>query len=182
MRCNCEEAMARELKHVQSTARIHRYSLIRQLDAFKEGIQQGADSLAVVHLYRAGVYLSGKDRLSYEFTVGDVIASLEDELSHNNPVLRQFLTRHHQEIMDEDFSADKRKMLFGILRQKKKAIGLLTGRANSEIENAQRALDRANEISQKLFSWKEGLQSTVVPELIFIADIHKPESTSQSSE
>jgi hypothetical protein len=174
--------MRRELRSTRDSARAQTYALRHSLDAFQESIRQGAEALAAVHLYRAGVYLACRETLANEPSLTDIMDRLENELTGADPALLRFLIQHREMIEIEDVSADKRKMLFGILRQKNKATGLLTGRANSEIDNAKRALQRADKTAERLLTWKEGIRSGATPELLCIADIHGPSYVDQSSE
>jgi len=182
MTCDCVNHMRRELRSIRDSARAQSYALRRSLDAFQESIRQGAEALATVHLYRAGVYLACQETLSIEPSRACIMDCLENELTEVDSSLFRFLIQHREMIEVEDVFADKRKMLFGILRQKNKAIGLLAGRANSEIENAKRALQRADKTAKRLLTWKEGIRSGATPELFCIADIHGPSYVDLSSE
>ena len=172
MSCECSEIMQRELRLKRSEARAHGDALKRNLDAFQEGIRQGADALACVHIHRAGVYLASKETHSVEPSASEIMEALENEISTNHRELLRYFSQHRDGILKEDLNADKRKMLRGILRQKSKAVGLLTGRATIELENARRALERAKRTEERLAAWKEGIKSSVTPELVQIADIH----------
>ena len=182
MSCECADRMKRELTSLRTSARAQMYSLHRSLDAFQESIRQGANTLAAVHLYRAGVYLSAKESFSLEPSLIEILDSLERNLSENNSDLFSFFIRFKESISREDMSADKKRMLRGILRQKSKAVGLLSGRSVLELENARRALKRAEKTAERLLTWKEGIRTGTSPELICITDIHGSPDISQSNE
>ena len=173
MGCECVETMKNELRSVRNTARTQANKMRKQLDAFQEGIQIGADNLAVAHIYKAGVYLACRDySMKLEPPISEIENALDKELSSKYPNLFRFFRTHLHEVCTEDLSADKKKMLRDIIKRGQNALGLLSGRAFNEIENAKKALERAERTKERLNLWKQGIKSGVTPELIPIVDKH----------
>ncbi|CAG0963752.1 hypothetical protein METP3_01007 [Methanosarcinales archaeon] len=145
----------------------------QRLDAFREGITTGANEIGARHLYRAGIYWASFDNEMIHEPLHDmIINSLQIHLQEKYPDLYSFFLRNKNTVSSQSESLEPSTMLSRILRRKDKAEGLLRASAELEINNSKRALERAEQLKERLKTWKEGINVRNKPEAICIVEQH----------
>ena len=143
-----------------------------KLEAFRNGIREGAMEVAARHIYRAGVYLASLEGgLKINPEEKEILAALERSIG-KYPLLAEFFGRNVERVRAQSIFVDVKKMLRRILRQKGKAVGLLKGNAERELALAQEVLERVRKLEERLATWREVSHLEALVEAVKIYDVH----------
>jgi hypothetical protein len=142
-----------------------------QLEKFKENIKNGFHQLAANHLFKAGAYFASADNgLDRNPPTRDILASLRRRLRGKGGRLLVFFERNTELVEKQAYLVDVEGLLRGILRQGEKAVGLLEGNGERELQEAERVLERLEKMESYLASWREaGVGSA---DYVKIVDMH----------
>jgi hypothetical protein len=145
--------------------------MISQLEKFKENIKNGFHQLAANHLFKAGAYFASADNgLDRNPPARDILASLRKRLRGRGGRLLVFFERNTELVEKQAYLVDVEGLLRGILRQGEKAVGLLEGNGERELQEAERVLERLEKMESYLASWREaGVGSA---DYVKIVDMH----------
>jgi hypothetical protein len=145
--------------------------MISQLEKFKENIKNGFHQLAANHLFKAGAYFASADNgLDRNPPARDILASLRRRLRGRGGRLLVFFERNTELVEKQAYLVDVEGLLRGILRQGEKAVGLLEGNGERELQEAERVLERLEKMESYLASWREaGVGSA---DYVKIVDMH----------
>jgi hypothetical protein len=143
------------------------------MDAFRQGIVEGANELVARHLYRAGVYQASLDSgLARKPDSSMVLSSLANRLSSTDPEAYGFYSENRNLVEQQGHSLDAEGLLRGVLRHKGKSTGLLEGNVLRELNQAQVLIQRVKRLDEYLASWKESIRMEGSVELQKIVDMH----------
>lgn len=172
MKCNCLKLIEYGLKASRGRARQAQIENARKLEAFRNGIREGAMEVAARHVYRAGVYLASLEGgLKRNPGEREILAALERNL-RKHPALTEFFGRNVERIRAQAIFVDARRMLRRILKQKGRAVGLLKGNAERELTLAREALERVRRLEERLATWREASHLEALVEAVKIYDVH----------
>jgi len=172
MKCGCLRLIEYSLKASRERARQAQMENAHKLEAFRNGIREGAMEVAARHVYRAGVYLASLEMgLKSNLEEREILAALERNIG-KYPLLAEFFRRNVERVKAQAIFVDVRKMLRRILKQKRKAMGLLKGNAEREFALAQEALERVRKLEERLATWREASHLEALVEAVKIYDVH----------
>lgn len=173
MSCYCRRSLEDAMMSIKSRASVERMNYVNRLEAFKEGIRSGAYELIARHLFRAGVYYASLDNgLKNNPSVDEVLNSLRRRLVVRARLLFDFLERNRQLVIGQSEFVDSSVLLRRLLAQGSKAVGLLEGNGDREVNEARRILDRLGRLERYLVSWREGGLDEFRFEVVKIVDMH----------
>ncbi|MEM1557620.1 MAG: hypothetical protein QXS66_07905 [Thermoproteota archaeon] len=173
MSCYCKKSLEESLMPIKSRGAGERMRYMNQLEAFKEGIKSGAYELIARHLFNAGVYYASLDNgLKNNPSVEVVLQSLRRRLIGRAGLLFDFLERNKQLVIRQSEIVNTNVLLRKLLAQGSKAIGLLEGNGDREVNEAIRIMDRLNRLERYLVSWREGGLDEFRYEIVKIVDMH----------
>jgi hypothetical protein len=176
--CSCYKRVQNKLAIMRSDSKAAEGKYRQRLDAFREGITTGANEIGARHLYRAGIFWASLDNEMIREPVHDMITdSLQIHLQEKYPDLYAFFLKNKDTVSSQSDSLEPSTMLSRILRRKDKADGLLRASAELEINNSKRALERAEQLKERLKTWKEGINVRNKPEAVCIVEQHGAEGT-----
>jgi len=175
MTCPCEKRVELILKGVRQDARAREGEYRHRIEAFQEGIRSGVEEIAVRHLFRAGVYWASFDHSSNRRPSEAMIHdALSGHVAREYPVLNVLVSRVDEAIQTGSIIDDPVQMLRKILRGGGTNIpSLLLANAKREVRVCQKALERAEQMQQRLLVWKEGVVVGNNPEAFCIVDLHE---------
>jgi hypothetical protein len=169
--CSCHRNVEDSLVAVRSRILAGKNRMISQLEKFKENIKNGFHQLAANHLFKAGAYFASADNgLDRNPPARDILASLRRRLRGRGGRLLVFFERNTELVEKQAYLVDVEGLLRGILRQGEKAVGLLEGNGERELQEAERVLERLEKMESYLASWREaGVGSA---DYVKIVDMH----------
>jgi hypothetical protein len=169
--CSCHRNVEDSLVAVRSRILAGKNRMISQLEKFKENIKNGFHQLAANHLFKAGAYFASADNgLDRNPPTRDILASLRRRLRGRGGRLLVFFERNTELVEKQAYLVDVEGLLRGILRQGEKAVGLLEGNGERELQEAERVLERLEKMESYLASWREaGVGSA---DYVKIVDMH----------
>jgi len=171
--CYCKRSLDESLKVIKSRAAGERMRYASQLEAFKENIRSGAYELVARHLFKAGVYYASLDNdLKNNPSIDEVLHSLSRRLDTRAGLLFNFLGKNRKLVIEQSKFVDNNMLLRKLLTQGSKAIGLLEGNGDREVNEAERIMDRLNRLERYLASWREGSLDEFRYEVVKIVDMH----------
>jgi len=146
----------------------------RRLDAFREGIAQGAREVAARHLYLAGVYAASLDNgLTRNPDGFMVIASLISRIESGGGRLFRFYNENSGLVEAQGEFVDVERALRGVLRNRRGAPGLLEARVRSELGQAEEVLKRLEKLGESLASWRESVRLESEVTVYVVIDMHE---------
>lgn len=152
---------------------VERDLLLRGLEVFKENVRSGVDFLVAKHLYRAGVYFASLDNgLTKNLLFSDVIESLRRRLRDRNARLFVFMERNRELVSKQGELIDVESLLRRILRQGSRAVGLLEGVGERELQEAERLLERFDRMERYFAKWSEVIVPSSTTYYRKIVDMH----------
>jgi hypothetical protein len=145
--------------------------MFSQLGRFKENVRNGFHQLAANHLFKAGAFFASADNgLDRNPPARDILASLRRRLRGRGGRLLVFFEKNAGLVEKQAYLVDVEGLLRGILRQREKAVGLLEGNGERELQEAERVLERLEKLESYLTSWREiGVGSA---DYVKIVDMH----------
>jgi hypothetical protein len=169
--CSCHRNVEDSLVAVRSRILAEKNRMNSQLEKFKENIKNGFHQLAANHLFKAGAYFASADNgLDRNPPTRDILASLRRRLRGKGGRLLVFFERNTELVEKQAYLVDVEGLLRGILRQGEKAVGLLEGNGERELQEAERVLERLEKMESYLASWREaGVGSA---DYVKIVDMH----------
>jgi len=167
--CRCRKSLEYDVADARKEADRVRAERLKRLEAFREGIAQGAREVAARHLYLAGVYSACLDngfvREPDGFMIMGALRSRKTSMTLN---VSDFFSESYTVIQGQAEFVDIRNVLKGVLRIRSKAQGLLMANTQRELGEAGAALERLRRLEEMLLAWrslnpesKVGLESIV---------------------
>jgi len=171
--CSCRQVVSYTVEELRRRARRVQEEYARRLDAFREGIEQGAREVAARHLYLAGVYAASLDNGLTRNPDGFMVrASLMGRLEAEGDRLMRFYNENSILVEAQGEFVDVERTLRGVLRDRKGAPGLLEARVRSELGQAETALTRLERLEGFLASWRESVRLESQVGLDVVTDMH----------
>jgi hypothetical protein len=169
--CSCHRNVEDSLVAVRSRILGEKSRMISQLERFKENVRNGFHQLAANHLFKAGAYFASADNgLDRNPPASDILASLRRRLRGRGGRLLLFFEGNAGLVEKQAYLVDVEGLLRGILRHGEKAVGLLEGNGERELQEAERVLERLEKLESYLASWREvGVGSA---DYVKIVDMH----------
>jgi len=180
MSCPCEERIQYILERYRYDARQQNGEYNRQIEMFQKGIRSGAEEIAVLHLFRAGVYWASYDNAcDRNPDVRCILDSVSGYVRRDYSDLNNILRLMTDTVREWGVLEEPAQLMRAILRKKsEKTPPLLLANAKNEVEASRKALSRADVVSERMTIWREGIVVQNNPEVVCIADMHEERFTS----
>jgi len=174
MTCPCFERIQFKLATFRKDAQSVSGKYAQRIEAFQEGIQSGAEELAIRHLIRAGVYWASLDHnMNRNPSVHMILESLGEHIAIEEPSLNTIFGLARSSAIEQGIIDEPKVMLRKILKRTgPQTPALLKAQAQNEINACKKALNQVEVVREKLAIWKEGIIVQNNPEAICIVDIH----------
>jgi hypothetical protein len=172
LECTCLKRVEYLASARRSKARRAEDDYQKRLEIFREGIVEGVRQLIARHLYRCGVYRASLDNGLMRNPSGPEVMNSLHRTPNLDSKIQEFLAGNERLVAQQEGSVDAEALLRGVLRQRAKAIGLLEGNVQRELNQVKALIERMERLDRYLASWRENLRMERAIEIKKILDMH----------